>query len=141
SFGELGRPFSDGSSYNKRREKQTNKRVGYFIIGLVIGVPLLLLVLLLLASADAVFRQMTDKLLRNINLGGILNILFRIAVLFFAAYALTAYLCKRKIREEVPDTRKGEPVLAITVTGLLTLLYLLFSGIQIAGLFLGQLRL
>ena len=141
SFRELGRPFSDGSSYNKRREKQTDKRVGYFIIGLVIGIPLLLLVLLLLASADAVFRQMTDKLLRNINLGGILNILFRITVLFFAAYALTAYLCKRKIREDVPDTRKGEPVLAITVTGLLTLLYLLFSGIQIAGLFLGQLRL
>lgn len=141
SFGELGRPFSDGSSYNKRRDKKADKRVGYFVIGLVIGIPLLLLVLLLLASADAVFRQMTDKLLRNINLSGILNILFRITVLFFAAYALTAYLCKRKIREDVPDTRKGEPVLAITVTGLLTLLYLLFSGIQIAGLFLGQLRL
>lgn len=140
-FGELGRPFSDGSSYNKRRDKKTDRRVWYFAIGLVIGIPLLLLVLLLLASADAVFRQMTDRLLQNINLGGILNILFRITVLFFAAYALTAYLCKRKIREDVPDTRRGEPVLAITVTGLLTLLYLLFSGIQIAGLFLGQLRL
>ncbi len=141
SFGELGRPFSDGSSYNKIRDKKTDKRVWYFVIGLVIGIPLLLLVLLLLASADAVFRQMTDKLLRNIHLSGILNILFRITVLFFGAYALTAYLCKRKIREDVPDTRRGEPVLAITVTGLLTLLYLLFSGIQIAGLFLGQLRL
>ena len=42
---------------------------------------------------------------------------------------------------DLPDTRRGEPVLAITVTGLLALLYLLFSGIQIAGLFLGQLRL
>lgn len=141
SFGELGRPFSDGRSYNRRRDKKTDKRVWYFAIGLVIGIPLLLLVLLLLASADAVFRQMTDKLLRNIYLSGIINILFRITVLFFAAYALTAYLCKRKIREDVPDTRRGEPILAITVTGMLTLLYLIFSGIQVAGLFLGQLRL
>ena len=140
-IGELGRPFSDGSAYYKGRERKLDRRVWYFGAGLAIGIPLLLVVLFLLASADAVFRQMADELFRNIHLGGIVNIVFRITILFFAAYALTAYLCKRKIREEVPDTRRGEPVLAITVTGLLTLLYLLFSGVQIAGLFLGQLRL
>lgn len=37
--------------------------------------------------------------------------------------------------------RKGEPVFAITVLGMLTLLYLVFSGIQILGLFLGKLSL
>ena len=39
------------------------------------------------------------------------------------------------------DRRKGEPVLAITIMSLLSLLYLLFSGIQIFGLFLGKMRL
>ena len=140
-IGELGRLISDGKEYNKGRERKADRRVWYFVTGLLIGIPLLLFVLLLLASADAVFRQMTERLFSNIRPGDIVAILFRILVLLFASYALVAYLCKRKIRETVADTRKGEPILAITVTGLLTVTYLLFSGIQIAGLFLGRLRL
>ena len=141
SLAEWGRPVTDGAAYNKNREKKMDKRVWYFALGLLIGVPLLLAVLLLLASADAVFRQMTARFFRNISLTGTFNILFRITILFFFSYGLTAYLCRRTIKEETPDRRKGEPVLAITVTGLLTVLYLLFSGIQIAGLFLGKLKL
>ena len=141
SLAEWGRPVTDGAAYNKNREKKMDKRVWYFALGLLIGVPLLFLVLLLLASADAVFRQMAARFLRDISIFGIFNILFRITVLFFFSYGLTAYLCRRTIKEETPDRRKGEPVLAITVTGLLTVLYLLFSGIQIAGLFLGKLKL
>ena len=141
SVGELGRPFSDGAAYNKSREKRADRKGWYIALGLLIGVPLLLMVLLLLASADAVFGEMTARLLESISLWGIINIMFRIGAVFFGAYALTAYLCKRSIREEVTDMRRGEPVLAITVTGLLTVLYLFFSVIQIAGLFLGKLQL
>lgn len=141
SVGELGRPISDGKEYYKRRSGRINKKGASFFLGLVIAVPLFLAVLSLLASADAVFREITDRVLAGINFGSIMNILFRIAFLFLASYALIAYLCKKSIREEVKDRRNGEPVLAITVTGLLTLLYLFFSGIQIAGLFLGKLRL
>lgn len=141
SVGELGRPFSDGAAYNKSREKRADRKGWYIALGLLIGVPLLLVVLLLLSSADAVFGQMTAQLLKSISLWGIFNIMFRIGVVFFGAYAMTAYLCKKSIKEEVTDMRRGEPVLAITVTGLLTVLYLFFSVIQIAGLFLGKLRL
>ena len=141
SLGELGRPFSDGAAYNKIRQKREDRRGWYIALGLLIGVPLLLVVLLLLASADAVFGQMTARLLESISLWGVFNIMFRILLVFFGSYALTAYLCKRNIREEVTDMRRGEPVLAITVTGLLTVLYLFFSVIQIAGLFLGKLQL
>lgn len=141
SIGELGRLFSDGSGYFKKREKKTDKRIWYFAIGLLAGVPLLLIVLLLLASADAVFRQMTKHLILDMDIVGMIDIVFRITALFIASYALTAYLCKRKIREDVADLRKGEPIPAITAAGLLTALYLLFSGIQIAGLFLGRLQL
>lgn len=140
-IGELGRPFSDGAAYNRIREKREDRQGWYIALGLLIGAPLLLVVLLLLASADAVFGQMTARLLESISLWGIFNIIFRILLVFFGSYALTAYLCKRNIREEVTDMRRGEPVLAITVTGLLTVLYLFFSVIQIAGLFLGKLQL
>lgn len=141
SFGELGRPFSDLVRNRKVKESESSKKFWYVVLGLVIGVPVLFMVLLLLASADVLFRQMTGDILKNIQLGNIFNILFRIAFIFFASYSLTSYLCKRKINEEVADLRQGEPVLAITITGLLTLLYLLFSGIQIVGLFLGQMQL
>lgn len=141
SLGEWGRPFTDRAAYNKSRNKKTDKRMGYVMLGLLAGIPLLLVVVMLLASADAVFCQMTDKLLRSVNLANIFGVTFRILLIFFGSYGLTAYLCKKQIREEVKDRRRGEPILAITVTGLLTVLYLFFSVIQIAGLFLGKLRL
>ncbi len=138
---ELGRPVSDGSAWQQEKGKKTDKRIWYFAAGLLVGIPMLLVVLLLLASADVLFRQMAEGLLGSIRLGGIFNIFFRITVLFFCSYALIACLCRRRLREEVPDRRKGEPVTAITVTGLLTFLYLVFSGIQIGGLFLGRMQL
>lgn len=141
SIGELGRPFADCAFYRKNKADKGNKNVWYVIIGLVISLPLLLAVLLLLASADAVFREMTDRVLGNINFGNIMNVMFRIAFLFFFSYMLTSYLCKRQIKEEVKEHRNGEPILAITVTAMLSVLYLFFSGIQIAGLFLGKLQL
>ena len=143
SFGEIGRPFTDFARYRKKREgdNTNSKKIGYFLLGLLIGVPILLVVLSMLASADAVFRQMTENILINIRLGNIMNVIFRIIFIFFASYCLTSYLCKRSIKEDVPDRRKGEPILAITITGLLTLLYLLFSIIQIVGLFLGKMQL
>ncbi len=141
SIAELGRPFTDGTAYMKNRTKKTDRRILSAALGMLIGLPLVLVVLLLLASADAVFREMTYDLLKALSLGAILNVMFRIALLFFTTYALVACLCKKQMSEKVVDRRRGEPVLAITVTGLLTVLYLWFSGIQIVGLFLGKLQL
>lgn len=143
SLGEWGRPVSDRIHCKKNEKRKIDKRIWYVLLGVLCGLPLMAIVLLLLASADAVFRQITDRMLESIHFSNstALGILFRIALLFFATYALFAYLCKKKIKEEVADRRTGEPILAITVTGLLTALYLLFSGIQILGLFLGKLQL
>lgn len=139
SLGELGRPFIDASAHSKNKKKST--KIWYVVLGVVIAVPLMMIVLLLLTSADVVFRDMADKVFENISIGNIFNILVRITFLYFFSYILTAYLCKHTIREEVKDHRKGEPVLAITVTGMLSVLYLLFSVVQIVYLFLGQLKL
>ena len=140
SFGELNRPFIDGKAYFREKGK-VNKKVWYGLLGAVIAIPILLIAAGLLSSADAVFRKMTTDFVNWIRPGNVFNVVFRITFLFFASYALTAYLCKRSIREEVRDHRNGEPVLAITIMSLLSLLYLLFSGIQIFGLFLGKMQL
>lgn len=139
-LGEIGRPFTDGSAYYKQRGNR-NKTAVYVILGGIIAIPLLALVIVLLGEADAVFRQWTDRFFENLNLANIFNVLFRIAFIFFASYMLISYLCKKSIKEEVKDKRKGEPALAITVTGLLSVIYLLFSGIQIIYLFLGKMQL
>lgn len=139
-IGELARPFSDCSSYY--RGKNGKKRTGlYVLLGLLIAAPLLLVVVSLLGSADAVFRQMTDAWIDNINPSNVANVVFRIVFLFLAAYLLMSFLCRKVIQEEVQDHRKGEPALAITVTALLSAVYLLFSGIQIVCLFLGKMQL
>lgn len=141
SIGELGRPFADGAKYFQGRKGKQNKTVWYALLGAVIAMPLLAIVLALLSGADAVFRQMTTSVLQGIDFGNIFNVIFRIGFLFFASYLLTAYLCKHTLSEQVKDHRNGEPVLAITITGLLSVIYLLFSGIQIVYLFLRQMEL
>lgn len=141
SIGELLRPVQDAAAYQKSRSGERSRTTGYILIGLVISVPLLLVVLALLASADVFFMEITKKVLGSINLSNVMNIIFRITFMFFFSYMLTAYLCKKEIKEEVKDHRTGEPVIAVTVTAMLTFVYLAFSVVQIAGLFLGQLKL
>lgn len=140
-LGEMDRPFTDAAWYFKHQGGKKNKNLWYVLLGIVIAMPLLLLVVALLSSADAVFRQIADRLLKGLCIDNIFNILFRVIFIFFASYLLTAFLCKRTMNGTVKDHRKGEPVLAITINGLLTVIYLLFSGIQIVYLFLGKMQL
>lgn len=139
--GEAARPFRDAAEYREKRDGKTDHRIWAVGLGLLAGIPLLLVVLLLLSSADAVFRQMTGSLLQGIAPGNIANLILHIGVMFLAAYCLVSYLCDKRIEETVTDKRTGEPVLAITVTGMLTALYLIFSVVQINGLFLGRMQL
>lgn len=140
-LGELGRPLSDGKQYRKEHPSKNSRQLWAVAAGFLITVPLFFLVLKLLSEADAVFRKVTESLLKNISFGDTITVFFNIIVFFFAVYMLISFLCRKTLKEEVKDRRTGEPVMAIMVTGLLTLLYLLFSGIQIAGLFLRQLEL
>lgn len=141
SIGELYRPFTDGSRYRKKHMKGMAGKIFYGIVGAAIACPLLLIVFVLLASADAVFWNMTSGFFENLKIGNIVQITFMVLLMFLAAYCLVSFYCKKSIKQEVTDKRRGEPILAITVTGLLSALYLLFSGIQIIYLFLGQMQL
>lgn len=139
AIGEVDEPFRDGSRYWKNRKK--GGKTIYLVIGLVISIPVLLLMTILLSSADAVFRELTREFLEKFKAGNLFNVFFRITFMFFASYCFLVFLCKKSLKEQVTDKRKGEPLLAITITSLLTVLYLVFSVIQIVYLFLGQLQL
>ncbi|MCM1057069.1 MAG: DUF4173 domain-containing protein [Firmicutes bacterium] len=141
AFGEVARPFQDAALYRRSGKGKGDRRIWAVGLGLLVGVPLVFVVLMLLASADVLFRRMTDGLLGNISIGNTMNVVFRITFMFLASYCLTARLCRKRLQEEVKDKRTGEPIPAITVTGMLTALYLVFSVVQIEGLFLGRLQL
>lgn len=141
AIGELVRPFGDARWYVKNKMDRKNSKLVYMLMGLVIALPILALVFSLLNSADAVFRNMTNRLLEHFHLENVLLVLFMWAFMFLASYCIISYLCKKEIRQEVKDHRKGEPVLAITIASLLTLLYLVFSVIQIVYLFMGKMTL
>ena len=138
AIGELDRPFGDAHWYTKNKMKRKNSKVLYVVLGLVITLPILMVVLPLLISADAVFRNLTERLLEHLRLENILLVLVMWAFMFLASYCILSYLCKKTIKQEVKDGRRGEPMIAITIATLLTLLYLVFSLIQIVYLFMAN---
>lgn len=139
----LGRPFSDGAAWREKAVKAGKKdgKGRYVALGVLVAVPLSLLILALLVSADAVFRDLFVRIFRHINIGSILCILFMLLLGFFGSYCFMAMLNSRVISEECKENRNQEPVLAITFTSVLAVMYLVFSVIQIVYLFMGQMKL
>lgn len=139
AVGKMAQPFRDGNEY--RKEKEGFGKGMYVVLGLCVGIPLVLVAVLLLMSADAVFRQVIDKFFEGINIGDFFGVFFLVVAVFFFAYGLLVWFFEKNLSEEVKDKRTGEPILAITVTSVLTFVYLLFCGIQIFSLFLGNMEL
>ncbi|MCM1190088.1 MAG: DUF4173 domain-containing protein [bacterium] len=140
-LGEWKQPFWDVGKFWEKWTGKEDRRLWAVGVGFLAGIPLVLVVLVLLSGADAFFRQMTRCFLDAISVGSIFEVLFRILFLFLISYGLFSFLCRRRIKEEVRDRKNGEPVTAITVAVMLTAVYLVFSVVQIAGLFLGKLQL
>ena len=141
SLTQIFRPFTDAKKYVSTKGIKTYNML-YLLLGVVIAVPFMAIVIVLLSSADVFFSQITSDLIDSFtDTGTFFELVFRTLMVFMGAYLLIAYLCKHTLNEDVRDTRTCEPLLAITVTSLLTAIYLLFAGIQIFGLFLGKLQL
>ena len=138
------RPFTDMISYFDAQKQERNGKKSYILpilVGISITIPVLLIMTLLLASADVVFSHMLDNLFSAFNFATLFGIVFLAIVVFFVSYAVNAALSMKKVKEEVNDHRIFEPVTAIVVTAALSALYLIFSMIQILYLFIGNMRL
>lgn len=138
---ELFTPIADVIGFCRNKLGKKSKTVLSAVLGVVIAVPVFAVVLELLISADAVFGDMTNRLLANVNFGNFVGFIFKALWLFFFAYGVLIFLAKREINEENKEMKKGEPMLAIPMAGILTVLYMVFSVVQILGLFLGKMEL
>lgn len=140
-FCELPAPVRDAKAYFKEKKGKHNQKTVAAILGVVIMLPVLVVILSLLGSADVVFREVTKEIMEWLKLENLWDIFLRTVVCFFGAYALLTYMCGLHISPEVPDRRKGEPILMIIINAGLTVVYVYFSLIQIVYLFMGKLEL
>ena len=147
SIGYLFHPFMDLHNYlEDRKEKMEDdgKPEGkgkYIFFGILIALPLLFVIGLLLCSADIVFLNIFDTLFTDIFTfewdGSIWGIAGLFIFAFFSAYCILYKLSEHNIKEEISDKRTAEPLIGITFTGMISLVYLLFCAIQIIYLFGG----
>ncbi|HEX2945326.1 MAG TPA: DUF4173 domain-containing protein [Clostridia bacterium] len=118
------------------------------LTGLAISVPLLVILLTLLSSADMVFGKLVDtlpNLFENINLGDIIGKTIAALVIFFLSFSYlwslghSDRISDNALNGIVPKTpeqrRRWDPVTVITVTITVDILYVIFVVIQFAYLF------
>lgn len=141
SWGEWFRPFGDVMYYCKNKLGSKGKTILYAAISVAVSIPVVGIVLKLLMSADALFGSMADRVLESLNLINIFDIFALTVLVFFAVYGFLSYVVKGKINEEVKEGKKAESIFAIPMAAILTALYLVFSVVQIEGLFLGKMIL
>ena len=137
--------FSDASAYVKAEgssegNSKNRKNLIGVVIGIGIAIPLLAIIIWLLFSADIVFASVLKNIF-HLNVKTLFGVLCTFIFGFFSAYCGIRYIAKHEIKEEVKDYKRFAAVVAITVLTLIAVVYLLFSGIQIIYLFMGNMTL
>jgi hypothetical protein len=141
------KPFSLVSGLIRKRTK-TNKynTVLKVFVGLVISVPLLLIVILLLSSADMVFNNfmgMIPEFFENIKMNEILVQVFLITIITAGSFSFVLSLSGPKDAELLNAGQNGtksvkgfwDPVTVITVFIAINAVYVFFAAIQFSYLF------
>ena len=137
------RPFTDLALFIKNKREEENKPEGkgkYVFYGLLLAIPLLFVILFLLYEADAVFSNILDKIFYldfDFRFNTVFQIFFLFLFAFVASYSIMCRLSLHDLNEENREKKTLEPVMGITFTGILSLVYLIFCYIQIVYLFGG----
>ncbi len=138
SIGNMFGFFPDMKAWMEERKNAKNMQTFYVFIGLLISVPLIAVVLMLLSSADLVFRKSMDTLFGNIKGWDIFCCILWTIAIFLFSYGMTTLLYKRELNETVKDRRTGQPVIAISATAVIAVIYIYFCVIQVVYLFAGN---
>lgn len=141
---EIAAPFSNLGKYIRRKRvtEQKNTNTKYIVTGVLIGFPMLIFVVVLLNSADAIFSDYIGSafqvLWENIVISP--NIVLVVALMligFFGIYTFLSALTLNNMPDYQKEREKKNPIIAITFTVMITVIYLIFSIIQVIFLFSG----
>lgn len=132
-------PFSHASHFLKSIKSKKYKNVVWVAAGLGAAVPMVILLAILLASADMVFQSMLDDIIEQfLNPFTVFTVVIETAAAALCMYCMVCSAFAREIPEESRSLRNGEPILAISFMGMIGLVYLVFCAIQVMYLFLGK---
>lgn len=135
-------PFSDAMKAIKMRQKKENGKIKYVLIGLVITAPITLIIMVLLLSADRIFEGIFASMIESLFvLKNLFSVILMIIISYILFYSFINAVAKKEIKEAVIDRRTQEPIIAITFSVIISMIYILFCGIQIVGLFCGKMKL
>lgn len=134
--------ISDNAAAVKYNKNEKTKTLVYCVLGVLIFIPVGGAIIALLCSADAIFDDYLTKIIENFfSLETMVLIPLFFIFVFTCGYCGIRYIDGNKISGEVKDRRVWPIAVANTVLLLIGIVYLLFSGIQIASVFLGQMQL
>lgn len=131
------------------QQAENRKRIiRSIVIGIVISIPIALFITILLGSADAVFCQLLENVLLTTlfdmdifeNTRLLIGIVFEIVLVFTLLYGILVYNKEPQNIQAVDNAAAGtktnwDSYIAVTVNAVLCVIYVIFSVIQIFGLF------
>ena len=112
----------------------------HVIIGIMISVCILILTLPALLSADFIFDDVIKKIL-NFDLHNVISVLLIFTFLLLASFCGIKFLNMKKSEVIVKASTKYSDIIAITAFSIISIVYSLFSIIQIFGLFFNKMQL
>lgn len=125
--------FMDESGEIKKKEKKQSYKKQIFF-GILLSIPVLIIVLSLLASADVVFKNIIISLFNGAgNSVLIIKLLLMAFIGFLLAYGCGRALMQNKIRISDVEINKADTVTGITFTGIFSAVYIIFCVIQIVA--------
>ena len=139
-FGSIGKMFSffpDAQAWMEEHKGAKKSQALYIFAGAGVSIPLIAIVLLLLSSADVIFRENMNMIFGDIKGWDVFCCILWSVVMFFFSYGMVSLLEGRELNDTVKDHRKGQPVIAISATAVIALIYVYFCIIQIVYLFAG----
>jgi len=135
------KPFvflKSGINVRKRESDSTKKNI---LRGLIISIPLLIVILVLLTSADMVFKKYVSNISIGIKDVNIVNIASHLAVIVIIFLIIFSYIWSFKYNyDQVKGNKKTmqwEPVTVLTIISMINIVYLLFSIVQFSYLYGG----
>lgn len=149
-----------GWFFSKNKDIKKNNTLIAVVIGFIVALGILCITLPLLLSSDIMFSKLFGKILDYINFATLFGISVTFIIGFTLPYAFFVALCRYNLTDEgrqyadsgimispcgmnaaMGPGRRGrffDPVIGITFTSIVSVIYLIYCAIQILYLFIGM---
>lgn len=141
-IGRICEPFEDIFEYAKERKPKNSKKLLQIIIGLAIAVPLVIILICILASADVIFDNMINDAIELLRLENIINNFIGLTAMlligYMVPYAFSKHICNSNTEVKEGNLLSAKPIIPTIVTAAIAFVYGIFSVVQIVYLFMGK---